>query len=149
MFCFPFTPSEGNDLNTGSSARPDRVADGRRDSRDRQLMFDPTAFRRVTCNIPGRTDLCHFGNSGVGIIRDLPQHNLDFSMFKNFNITERFKLQFRSEFFNAFNTPYFGDPNNIGFISVNSTTPDAPRMGEVRGLRNPMRIIQFGLKLFF
>ncbi len=146
---FPFTPSEGNDLNTGSSARPDRIRDGRLDSRDRLLLFDPSAFQRVTCNIPSRPDLCHYGNSGVGIIRDLPQHNLDFSMFKNFNFTERIKLQFRAEFFNALNTPYFGDPNNIGFASVNSVSPDAPRMGEIRGLRNPMRIIQFGLKLFF
>ncbi|MCC6367485.1 MAG: TonB-dependent receptor [Bryobacterales bacterium] len=146
---FPFTPSLGNDLNTGSAARPDRISDGRLDTRNRQLMFDPNAFQRVTCNIPSRPDLCHFGNSGVGIIRDLPQHNLDFSLFKNFEVIERVKLQFRSEFFNAFNTPYFGDPTNIGFISINSITPDAPRVGEVRGLRNPMRIIQFGLKLFF
>jgi hypothetical protein len=146
---FPFTPQQGNDLNTGSNARPDRVRDGRIDSRNRLLMYDPFAFQRVTCNIPSRPDLCHFGNSGVGIIRDLPQHNFDFSMFKNFYFTERWKLQFRSEFFNAFNTPYFGDPVNIGFSSVNSITPDAPRMGEVRGLRNPMRIIQFALKLSF
>jgi hypothetical protein len=146
---FPFTPSLGNDLNTGSAARPDRIRDGRLDTRNRQLMFDPSAFQRVTCNIPSRPDLCHYGNSGVGIIRDLPQHNLDFSLFKNFVVTERVKLQFRSEFFNAFNTPYFADPTNIGFVSINSITPDAPRVGEVRGLRTPMRIIQFGLKLFF
>ena len=146
---FPFTPSQGNDLNTGSNARPDRIKDGRLDGPSRSLLFDPTAFQRVTCNIPSRPDLCHYGNAGVGIIRDLGQHNVDFSMFKNFQITERVRLQFRSEFFNAFNTPYFGDPNNIGFATVNSIVPDSPRVGEVRGLRNPMRIIQFGLKLHF
>jgi hypothetical protein len=146
---FPFTVQEGNDLNTGSNARPERIADGRLDNPSRSLWFDPSAFRRVTCNIPSRPDLCHYGNAGVGIIRDPGQHNLDFSMFKNFNFTERWRLQFRSEFFNAFNTPYFGDPNNIGFASSNSLVPDSPRVGEVRSLRNPMRIIQFGLKLFF
>ena len=62
---------------------------------------------------------------------------------------ERFSLQFRSEFFNAFNTPYFGQPNNIGFASANSIVPDAAQMGEIRSTRTPMRIIQFGLKLFF
>jgi hypothetical protein len=148
---FPITLSEGTgDLNIGSGpARPDRIADGRLDNRSRALMYDPTAFQRATCNIPSRPDLCHYGNAGVGIIRDLAQHNLDFSLFKNFSITERTKLQFRAEAFDAFNTPYFGDPNGPGFSTVNSITPDAPRVGEVRSLRNPMRIIQFGLKLSF
>jgi hypothetical protein len=89
---FPFTPQEGNDLNTGSNARPDRIRDGRLDSPTRKLWFDPSAFQRVTCNIPSRPDLCHYGNSGVGIIRNPGQHNLDFSMFKNFDFTERWKL---------------------------------------------------------
>ena len=77
------------------------------------------------------------------------QRNLDFSMFKNFTLTEQLKLQFRGEAFNAFNTPFFGQPNNLGFISPSSVTPDAPRVGEIRGLRQPMRIFQFGLKLYF
>jgi hypothetical protein len=148
---FPFTVSEGTgDLNIGSGpARPDRVADGRLSNPTRALEFDPSAFQRGTCNIPSRPDLCHYGNSGVGIIRDLGQRNLDFSLFKNFHFTESIKLQFRAEAFNAFNTPYFGDPNGVGFATLNSITPDAPRVGEVRSLRTSMRIIQFGLKLFF
>ena len=113
------------------------------------LWYNPAAFQRATCNIPSRPDLCHYGNSGVGIIRDPGQRSLDFSMFKNFNFTERIKLQFRAEAFNAFNTPYFGDPNNASFSSINSITPDAPRVGEIRSLRTSMRIVQFGMKLFF
>src|SRR6266566_1883796 len=146
---FPFSPSQGGDLNTGSSARPDRLANGNLGNPSRALWFDTSAFQRATCNIPSRPDLCHFGNSGVGIIRDPGQRNLDFSLAKNFNVTERAKLQFRAEFFNAFNTPYFSDPNNIGFSTINSITPDAPRVGEVRSLRTSMRIVQFGLKLSF
>ena len=147
---FPFTVTEGTgDLNIGSGpARPDRIKDGRLDSGTRALWYDPTAFQRATCNI-GRPDLCHYGNSGVGIIRDPGQRNLDFSLIKNFNFTENKKLQFRAEAFNTFNTPYFGDPNNAGFSTVNSVTPDAPRVGEIRSLRTSMRIVQFGMKLFF
>ena len=148
---FPFTVSEGaGDLNIGSGpARPDRIQDGRLDNPTRALWYNPAAFQRATCNIPSRPDLCHYGNSGVGILRDPSQRNLDFSLFKNFEFSERMKLQFRAEAFNAFNTPYFGDPNNISFASINSITPDAPRVGEVRSLRTSLRIVQFGLKLFF
>jgi hypothetical protein len=145
---FPFTVTGGN-LNDGSPTRPDRIADGELENPTRALWFDPLAFRRVTCNIPSRLDLCHYGSAGYNILESPGQRNLDFSLFKNFQVTERFKLQFRSEFFNALNTPYFGQPNNIGFATNNSIIPDGARQGEVRSLRNPMRIIQFGLKLFF
>ncbi|HKA01159.1 MAG TPA: hypothetical protein VKE70_31820, partial [Candidatus Solibacter sp.] len=148
---FPFTIG-GGDLNTGGSdARPDRIADGRlpSDQRSRKRWFDTSAFRRVSCNIPGRPDLCHFGSAGRNIIEAPGQRNLDLSLYKNFKLREKTALQFRSEFFNAFNTPYFGQPNGISFLTIDSVQPDGPRDGEIRSLRAPMRIIQFGLKLRF
>ena len=147
---FPFNIGQGGDLNTGNgSIRPDRIADGELSNPTRQKWFDPQAFSRVTCNVSSRPDLCRFGTAGYNILESPGQRNVDFSLFKNFAFKERYSLQFRSEFFNALNTPYFGQPNGIGFSSVNSLTPDAARMGEVRSLRTPMRIVQFALKLFF
>lgn len=150
---FPFTPTVGgNDLNTGGDGtpiRPDRLRDGRLDNASRDLWYDPTAFQRVNCNIASRPDLCHYGNSGRNILVSPGQRNIDFSLFKNFRITERVKLQFRGEAFNAFNTPFFGQPNNLGFVSLASITPDAPRVGEIRSLRAAMRVMQLGLKISF
>ena len=79
-------------------------------------------------------------------------HAFDLSIGKNWRITplgEQARLQFRAEAFNAFNTPQFGRPNNLGWASLDSIIPDAPRVGEIRSLRLPMRIFQLGLKLYF
>ena len=38
---------------------------------------------------------------------------LDLSLFKDFKLTERFRLQFRSEFFNILNHPNFNAPGAI------------------------------------
>lgn len=150
---FPFTPNGGN-LNGGpnSVTRPDRIADGRIDDPTRAKYFDPAAFRRTECNIPGRLDLCHYGNAGPYILLTPGAKNFDLSLFKNWSIPafgDSSRLQFRAESFNTFNTPQFGVPNNIGWASNDSIIPDTPRMGEIRTLRLPMRVIQFGLKLYF
>ena len=51
-----------------------------------------------------------FGNTGRDILRGPGYFNLDASVFRNFRITERFKLQFRTEAFGATNTPHFSNP---------------------------------------
>jgi hypothetical protein len=150
---FPITITQSSDLNTGTPSyhpvRPDRVADGRLDNPTRQLWFDPNAFRRVTCNIPNRLDLCHFGNSGTGIIRGHPQRSFDASVFKTFSIRERARLEVRGEAFNSLNTPWFGAPNGLSFRTNTSLVPDGPRIGEIRSLNAPMRILQLGAKLIW
>jgi hypothetical protein len=149
---FPFTVNGGT-LNTGNASYPDRVADGRLGGQaTRQLWFDPTAFRRTDCNIPGRLDLCHYGNAAPDALISPGAKVFDLSVGKNWRIAplgEQARLQFRAEAFNAFNTPQFGRPNNLGWASLDSIVPDAPRVGEIRSLRLPMRIFQLGLKLYF
>ena len=151
---FPFTVRGRNDdLNDENlfGVRPDLVGEPRLSDPTRKLWYNTQAFSRNTCDIPERLDLCHIGTAGYNILDAPAQRNLDFSLYKNFSVSESTKLQFRAEFFNAFNTPYFGAPQGISFPASNrrQLTPNGPRDGEIRGLRTPMRIIQFGLKLFF
>ena len=84
------------------------------------------------------------------------------SVFKNIPITERFSMQFRSEFFNIFNHPTFNAPgfggNGVNAISnstnfnANLGAPYTGNFGQVGSTRfSPFdpRQIQFALKLLF
>ena len=50
------------------------------------------------------------GNLGLQAHTGPPTRTMDFSLFKDFNFTERWKVQFRSEAFNLTNTPIFSLP---------------------------------------
>jgi hypothetical protein len=83
-------------------------------------------------------------------------NNLDFSLFKNFAMTESWKLQFRVDFFNAFNHPQYipGSPNSV--IPINTTgVSDVNTVGRASFNKpdevfssNP-RVIQMALRLNF
>jgi carboxypeptidase family protein len=84
-------------------------------------------------------------------------HRLDFSLFKNFQLNERFSLQFRSEFFNIANHPNFNAPN-FGGNGVNSIggsgdytngTTTFGAIGSTRDAPFDPRQIQFALKLYY
>jgi hypothetical protein len=73
-------------------------------------------------------------------VRQPASKNLDFSLFKNFKITEHKTLQFRAEAFNATNTPIFGAPG---------TAFGATNFGVIASSGNTPRQLQFGLRLAF
>src|SRR5205814_173785 len=143
----------GGNLNTGSTTYPDRVADGRLGgSANRQQWYDPTAFRRTDCNIPTHLEICHYGNAASDALISPGLRTFDLSLSKNWVVSplgEAGRLQFRAEAFNSFNSPQFGVPNGLSFLTLDSLVPDGPRVGEIRSLRQPMRIMQMGLKLYF
>jgi hypothetical protein len=129
----PFTPTANSaTVNTGTGSRPDRVGDGKLDNPTVDRWFDTSAFRT-----PAQFT---YGNSGRNILYGPGRVNFDFSLFKEFGITEDVKLQFRTEFFNLFNTPQFDLPNAaIG----------ASNAGTITSIVGTPRQIQFGLKLAF
>lgn len=150
----PYSITQGDDINTGHSQDggnvfPDVVGNPNLSNPTIQQWFNPQAFQRVTCNIPSRPDLCHWGNDGPYNLNKPSQRNLDFSMTKNFRVTEWMRVQFRAEAFNAFNHPWFGAPTNIGFVNTTSITPNSPSQGQILSLQAPMRTLQLGLKVLW
>jgi hypothetical protein len=148
---FPFGVGQAaGDLGMSlSPIRPDVVGSTEISNPTRRLWYNTKAFQRVTCNIAARQDLCHYGSAGINIMRSPGQRNVDFSLYKNFRVTEGSAIQFRWEAFNFFNTPWFGAPGGISFSSPSQITSDGTRDGEIRSIRTPMRIMQFGLKFRF
>lgn len=69
--------------------------------------------------------------------------NWDISLFKNTMLRENLKLQFRTEFINAFNHAQFNAPTGSG------VTPTSTAFGAVTSESQWSRTIQFGLKLIF
>ncbi len=80
---------------------------------------------------------------------------LDFSTFKDFTFSERFRLQFRAEFFNILNHPNFNAPgfggNGVVAVpgSLNFFDPNFGKIGSTRDAPNDPRQIQFALKLYY
>lgn len=80
-----------------------------------------------------------FGNLSRSALTAPPFVNWDLSLQRNFRLTEKFNLQFRAEFFNAFNQVNFNRPVN---------TLNNPNFGRIIGTSSP-REIQLGLKLSY
>jgi hypothetical protein len=83
--------------------------------------------------------LPEFGNLGRNVISGPGQWGLDASIFRVFNITERFKLQLRGEAFSVINTPKWNDP---------TTDINSANFGFITGAGGA-RSIQLGAKLLF
>lgn len=115
----------------------------------------------------------HFGSEGRNSLIGPNYRNLDFAISKMTPIGERFKLEFRADFYNIANHPNFASPLLPGFFAdaapngiSTGVTPDVLPIGRSRGfypitetsdvgLGNPIlggggpRSIQFAVKLMF
>ncbi|MGE5326674.1 MAG: TonB-dependent receptor domain-containing protein [Deltaproteobacteria bacterium] len=87
------------------------------------------------------------GTLGRNTFRGPNTFSSDLSLFKKTNLTERVNLQFRADFFNAFNRTNFKMPSSsTGANFANRTTSGI--FGAAAGVFDP-REIQFSLKLNF
>ena len=110
--------------------------------------FNPFAFRTTLTG--------QIGNSPRSPFRFPSQFFTDINMTKNFRFSERYRLQFRAEFFNIFNKTIFNDvfqtipdrlPTDAAFNSI-SNLAAISQFGQFFSTRDP-RQIQFGLKFYF
>jgi hypothetical protein len=148
-----FTPLLSFDsTNTGTGApRPDIIGDPYNFSNatsagcpsNQQTIscwYNPAAFA-VPPVAPGQTFATLFGNASRGMLRGPAQYNVDFSVFKNFQIKENQNLQLRGEAFNLFNTPEFGLPYNA--VDVTGTA------GSISSTVRSSRQLQVAVKYTF
>ncbi|MCC6589206.1 MAG: carboxypeptidase regulatory-like domain-containing protein [Bryobacterales bacterium] len=131
----PFTVTQPGDApNTGDgSGRPDTVGNPNQiDSRNIDRYFNTSAFAPAA---PFR-----WGTTGRNTVMGPGINNWDLSLFKNIPLTEQMKVQFRAEFFNAFNRAEFGFPGS----SINTA-----QFGRISGTSRDPRDIQMSLKFLW
>jgi hypothetical protein len=109
-----------------------RICDGNLPSSQQTI----NGFSNTACFVA--PPLYTFGNAGRNILIGLGLGTWDLGADKDFALTERFGLQFRSEFFNVLNRANFGLPNG----SIGSTA-----QGTITSVITNARQIQFALRL--
>lgn len=109
-----------------------------------ESWFDPNAFAPVTA--------VRFGNTGRNILRGPGLFNMDASVFRDFRLTEKIKMQFRAECFNVSNTPAFNNPGATASALTRNTDGSIRALNgfsEITGAQATERQFRMALKLFF
>jgi hypothetical protein len=101
----PFTPALASPVaNTGTGSRPNRLGDATISNPDPARAVSHTALG--TSGAPWGTPAIYtFWQCGPRLHARPGRTNIDVSLFKEFAITERVRLQFRTEFFNLTQPP--------------------------------------------
>ena len=101
----PFTVTSANDLSAAASEQvADCIAEPVKlgNHGDEGPFYDISAFQRPLSD--------RFGTCGTNSLTGARLFNLDLGLFRKFQVTEKFDVQFRAELFNATNTPHFNTP---------------------------------------
>jgi hypothetical protein len=138
----PFTVNITTDrANNGLlNQRPNLIGDPNSGPRTPDQWFNTAAFIVQPVGT--------LGTAGRDILEGPGTNIVDFSMLKNIPFSERYKLQFRTEFFNLFNHANFDFPERFCGGAVAGAPCSAPQFGRIGAARDP-RILQFGLKFLY
>ncbi len=136
---FPYNLYTGTDnsLTGVGNDRPDQVQANSGLSGGRSTAAKVAQYFNTAAFVPNQIGA--FGAVGYNAMTGPGAFNIDAGLMKKFALTERYALQFRSEAFNLFNHPNFGNPD---------PTLNSPTYGQLNSA-SPGRILQFALKFMF
>jgi hypothetical protein len=110
-----------------------------------QQFYNPAAFATPPSVAQvGQSTILPLGG-GPTPVPGPPIRRLDFSVFKEFPVTERTHFEFRAESFNLTNTPSFALPGNLNYLN----TAQFAQITSTRDAPNDARELQFALKFYW
>ncbi|MBI4908533.1 MAG: carboxypeptidase regulatory-like domain-containing protein [Acidobacteria bacterium] len=119
--------------------RPDVIADAK-GPRTVEEWFNRSAFARP------RTGT--FGNMGRNSLTGPGVNKWDLSLFKIFQVAEGKRLEFRGEFFNAFNHPSYSSVGTSLNVTATAVNPLLNSFAVITNTRDA-RVAQVALKIYF
>ena len=167
-FIYCVGPASGNCTQNISNGNPIVFSDQQTIAMWSLCSGHPNTTTQFGCYVRGNSvmvapALGTFGTMRRNMFRDSGFRDLDLSVTKEWKLRERFKAQFRAEFFNVLNHPSFAnpyggtsgygpgafdDPSSIGSFGCGCATPDQAGGNPVVG-SGSNRAMQLGLKLSF
>jgi len=149
----PFTVLLGFDRcqTVDTPCRPDLVPGNLRITGDPARWYDPAGF-----SLPAAGFL---GNAPRNVLRAPGLFTQDIALRKEIRLSEKTKLEFRSELFNVFNHPNFAAPNNTrdptgaggrgDVVFADASGAPVGNAGTIFSTVTTSRQVQFALKLSF
>jgi len=112
-------------------------------------VVTPSCFVQQPLDADGRTP--HFGNLGRNVFNGPGLGNLDFSIFRRIEVTERVKVELRGESTNVTNSPAFGNPNTtLGDANFGRITGTLAGLVTNQGVGGTgPRAVNLGIKITF
>jgi hypothetical protein len=167
-FIYCTGPASGNCAQNISNGNPIVFSDQQTIAMWSMCSGHPNTTTQFGCYVRGNSvmvapALGTFGTMRRNMFRDAGFRDLDLSVTKEWKFSERFKAQFRAEFFNVLNHPSFAnpyggtsgygpgafdDPSSTGSFGCGCATPDQAGGNPVVG-SGSNRAMQLGLKLSF
>ncbi len=138
-----FTTASGADLIGGGDGQRINI------NGNPQLGYgDRNGNRFFNTSVFSAPPLGYIGNAGRVLFRGPGQNQFDLAAFKDFSLHEGVRLQFRSEFYNAFNHTQFSGVDTTARFDLTTGAQTNPTFGQANGDRGG-RVVQMALRLSF